>query len=44
MQTTLDKIEKLSESLKDTKAETKTIIDNSVTEIETPLDIMSIAL
>ena len=44
IQVTLDEIEKLLESPKDTKAETKTVIDDSVTGIETPLDIMSITL
>ena len=32
------------ESLEDTKAETKIVIDGSVTGIETLLDMMSIAL
>ena len=44
MQATLDKIENLFKSLKDIKAETKTVIDNSVTGIKTLLDTMSIAL
>ena len=44
MQATLDKMEKLFKSLEDTEAETKTVIDDSVTGIETPLDIMSITL
>ena len=44
IQVTLDKMEKLLELLKNIKAKTKTVIDNSVTGIETPLDTMSIAL
>ena len=40
----MDKIEKLLELLKDTKAETETVIDNLVMGIKTPLNIMSIAL
>ena len=44
VQTTLDKIKKPLESLEDIKAETETVIDNLVTRIETPLDIMSITL
>ena len=43
IQATLDKIKKPLESLEDTKAETKTVIDNSIMEIETLLNIMSIA-
>ncbi len=37
-------MENLFELLKDTKVETETVIDNSVTGIETLLDMMSIAL
>ena len=37
-------MENLFESLEDTKAETETVIDDLVMGIETPLDIMSIAL
>ena len=44
MQATLDKMEKLLELPKDTKAETKTVIDDLVMGIKTPLDTMSIAL
>ncbi len=44
MQATLNKMESLYKSPKNTKAETKTVIDNSVAGIETPLDTMSIAL
>src|SRR6266702_2883297 len=44
VQATLDKMEELLESLEDTKAETETVIDDSVVGIETPLDTMSIAL
>ena len=42
MQATLDKIKELLELLEDTEAETKTVIDDSVTGIETLLDIMFI--
>jgi len=44
MQATLDKMENPFKSLKDTKAETKTVIDSSVTGIETLLNTMFIAL
>ncbi len=44
MQATLDKIEKSLKSLEDIKAETKTVINDSVTGIKTPLDTISIAL
>ncbi len=44
MQATLDEMEKPLELLKDTKAETETVIDDLVTGIKTPLDTMSIAL
>ena len=44
MQATLDKIEKLLESLKDIETETKTVINNLVVGIETLLDIISITL
>jgi len=37
-------MEELLESPEDTKAETETVIDDSVMGIETPLNIMSIAL
>src|SRR6266702_4525237 len=43
IQATLDEMESLFESPEDTKAETKTVMDNSVMGIETLLDIMSIA-
>ena len=36
-------MEELLELLKDTKAETEIVIDDSVTGIKTPLDMMSIA-
>jgi len=42
MQATLDKIKEPLKSLKDTKAETKTVIDDLVMGIKTPLDTMSI--
>ncbi len=44
VQATLDEIENLFKSLEDIKAETKTVIDDSVTGIETLLNIMSIVL
>jgi len=44
MQTTLDEIKKPFKSLEDIKAETKTVIDDSVIGIETLLDTMSITL
>ena len=44
MQATLNKMENLFESPKDIKAETETVIDNSVMGIKTPLDTISIAL
>ena len=44
MQVTLDKMEKLLESLKDTKVETETVTDDLVTGIKTLLDTMFIAL
>ena len=44
IQVTLDEIKKLSKLLKDIEAETKTVIDDSVTGIETPLNMMFIAL
>ena len=43
VQATLDKMEKPLKSPKDTKAETKIVIDDSVTGIETLLDMISIA-
>ena len=43
MQATLDEMEKLLELLEDTKTETKTVTDDLVTGIKTPLDTMSIA-
>ena len=43
VQATLDEIKEPLKSLEDTKAETKTVIDNLVTGIETPLDMMFIA-
>ena len=42
VQVTLDEIEELLELLEDIEAETETVIDDLVTGIETPLDIMSI--
>ena len=42
MQATLDKIKELLKSLEDIKAETETVINDSVTGIETLLNIMSI--
>ena len=44
MQATLDKMEKPLKSLEDTKAETETVIDNSVIGIETLLNIIFITL
>jgi len=44
IQATLDEMEELLELLEDIKVETKTVIDDLVTGIETLLDIMSIAL
>ena len=44
MQATLDEMENLFKSLEDIKAETKTVIDDLVIGIKTPLNIMSIAL
>ena len=41
---TLDKMENLFKSLKDIEAETEIVIDNLVTGIETPLNIMFIIL
>ena len=43
VQATLDEMENILESPKDTEVKTKIVIDNSVTGIETPLDTMSIA-
>ena len=42
VQATLDEIEELLKSLEDIKAETKTVINDLVTGIETLLDTMSI--
>ena len=42
IQITLNKMEDLLKLLENTKTETKTVIDDSVMGIETPLDIMSI--
>ena len=42
MQVTLDEMENLFELPKNTKAETETVIDNSVTGIKTLLDTMTI--
>ena len=44
MQATLDEMEKPLESPEDTKAETETVIDDSVMGIKTPLNIISITL
>jgi len=44
MQVTLDEMESLFKSLEDIKAETETVIDDLVTRIKTPLDMMFIAL
>jgi len=44
MQATLDKIEELLKSLEDIEAETKTVIDDLITGIKTPLNIMFIVL
>ena len=44
IQATLDEMKKLLKLPEDTKAETKTVINNSVTGIETPLNIISITL
>ena len=44
MQATLDKIKELLKLLENIEAETKTVIDNSVMGIKTPLNIISIAL
>ena len=44
MQATLDEMENLFKLLEDTKAETKIVINNLVMGIETPLDIIFIAL
>jgi len=44
VQAILDEMEKSLKSLEDIKAETEIVIDDSVMGIETPLDMMSIAL
>ena len=44
VQVTLDEMEKLLELLEDIEAETKIVIDDLVMGIETPLNIISIAL
>ena len=44
IQATLDKIKKLSKLLKDIKAETETVTNNSVMGIKTLLNTMSIIL